>query len=340
MRKTMAFTAAAIAMTLASYNGFAGDTKSSRSGNTEIIEQTEKGKIVSRIVYTYEGDKKIRGEYWIPADPKNKNDKKTNIFTGTAVAKHYERIITDAKIQDDSGIQVNIEKDGFTLSSVKTVAYNKSGLPEYVRFRGFSTYPVAGTFNLKTDWKYGYDANGKLISVVEKNMNVDSLLLNMGIENSTTIERDGRSRPLKVTRALGSIPPAMELTTYEYTADTANMKKTVYRQCSINATKLTTEPSLTITAEYEKNIPWDGMKKYKFEMGKTISAFSVYDEANKKQLLDGSKFKKMSFIEKGMFLKNIVTYYRNEQKGPKWRLGELPDVPEPFMIYNDFAWYN
>lgn len=340
MRRIIAFTAAAVMMALASYNGFADDTKSSRSGNTEVIEQTQKGKVVSRIVYTYEGDRKVRGEYWIPADSKNKNAKKTNIFTGTAVAKHYEKIIADSKIQDDSGIQVNIEKEGFILSSVKTVSYNKSGLPEYVRFRGFSTYPVAGTFNLKTDWTYGYDANGKLISVVEKNMNVDSLLLNMGVENSTKIERDSHSRPVKVTRELGSIPPAKETTSYEYSADTADMKKTVYRQCSFNATKLTTEPSLTITTEYEKNIPWNGMKKYKFEMGKTISAFSVYDEANKKQLLDGSKFKKMSLIDKGMFLKNIATYYRNEQKGPKWRLGELPDAPEPFMIYKDFAWYN
>jgi len=48
----------------------------------------------------------------------------------------------------------------------------------------------------------------------------------------------------------------------------------------------------------------------------------------------------MSFVQKGLFAKNMYGFYKNEQKGPKWRMGELPDVPDPYLIYKDNVWYN
>jgi hypothetical protein len=314
-------------------------TKSGRVGNTEIVETEKGGKIESRLIYTYDGDKKVRGEYWLPIDPKKKKSE-SNILAGTAVAKHYEKMLADSKVQDQSGIEVDIEKDGFVLTAVKVVSYNKLGLPEHVAYRGYTTYPVAGTFNIKTDWNYTYDANGKLSSIVEKNLNLDSLLLNMAAENTTKIDRDKFERPTKVTRTIGSAPPVFETTEYEYNGDKVDMKKTVYRKCGLDTTKFAVVPTETITSQYGSGVSWEGMKKYDFSMGKVITGFEIYDEVNKKKTLDGSNFMKMSMIQKGIFTKNLYSYYKNEQKGPKWRMGELPDVPDPYLIYKDFQWYN
>ncbi|HEY1405762.1 MAG TPA: hypothetical protein VF857_04055 [Spirochaetota bacterium] len=316
--------------------------KSGRVGNTEIVESKNKGKVEYRLIYTYDGDKKVRGEYWVPVDPKNKsgNKSKSNIFAGTAIAKQYEKTIAESNVQDQSGIQVDIEKDGFILTSVKTVTYNKLGLPEHVSYRGYTSYPVAGTFNIKTDWDYSYDAAGKLSSVQERNLNLDSLLLNMAAQNMTKIERDQSDRPVKVTRTIGTIPPVFETTEYEYNGNTPDMKKTVYRKCGFDTTKLQVVPNETITTLYGLNVSWEGMRKYDLDMGKTVTGLSVYDEVNRKQLLDGSNFMKMTFIQKGVFAKNMYGFYKNEQKGPKWRMGELPDLPDPYLIYKDNVWYN
>ena len=318
--------------------------KTRKEGNREIIDQSEDGKPVYRLVYTYENGKKIKGEYWEYIDPKKKKDKKpeSNIFSGTAMAKKYEALLSDKKIIDDSGIELNIEKDGFTLKFVKIIKYNSKGLPETVITRGYTAYPVLGSFNLKTDYKYAYDNNGRLTEISEKNINVDSLLLNLGVGNSTKIERDGKGRPTKVIKQIDAAPPVFETTIYTYPGDTPNMQKTVYTKCGLDTTKLAVTPAETITTQYGKDVPWEGQKKYDFSVtsfGKIITGFSVYDEVAKKQKLDGSKFMSMSWIDKGMYLKNVASYYKNEQKGPKWRMGELPDVPDPFMIYKEQTWW-
>ena len=316
--------------------------KKTRNGNIETVESMKDGKTGFKIIYSYDdSNKKIRGEYWEAIDPKESGKKKpqSNILAGTAIAKRYEESLSGSKVNDNSGIVIDIEKDGFTLKSVKIVKYNAAGLPEHIEFRGYTSYPVLGVFNLKTDWDYTYDTKGKLQKITEKNMSIDSLLLNLAAENTTKIERDQAGRPLKVTRTIGSVPPAYETTEYSLDGQTANMKKTVYRKCGFNKTTLKVAPEETITTAYGKNIPWEGKKKYDFTMGKSITEFSVYDEVNKKQKLNGSGFMKMNLIDKGMYMKNIIEYYKNEQKGPKWRIGELPDTPEPFLIYKDNTWY-
>ena len=318
--------------------------KTRKEGNNEIVDQIEDGKTVYRLIYTNENGKKIKGEYWEPVDPKKKKDKKaeSNILSGTGMAKKYETMLSEKKIIDESGIVLNIEKDGFTLKFVKIVKYDSKGRPDTVITRGYTAYPVLGAFNLKTDYKYTYDTSGRLIDITEKNINVDSLLLNLGIGNSTKIERDAKGRPTKFTKRIDAAPPVFETTTYSYSGDTPNMQKTAYTKCGIDTTKLAVTPSETITTLYGKDVPWEGKKKYDFSLasfGKIITGFSVYDEIAKKQKVDGSNFMKMSWIDKGMYLKNVASYYKNEQKGPKWRMGELPDVPDPFMIYKDQTWW-
>ncbi len=315
--------------------------KKRKVGNTEIIDNIENNKPVYRLIYTFENGKKVRGEYWEYIDPKKKKDKKpeSNILTGTAMARKCEAMLSRANVKDNSRVKLNIEKDGFSLKFVKIVKYNTKGLPEKVIARGYTAYPVLGAFNLKTDYKYTYDNNGRLMKITEKNLNVDSLLLNLGIGNKTKIERDAKGRPVKVKKKIDSMPPVIETTEYYYTGDTSNMQKTVYQKCGIDTKKLAIAPSETITCEYGSGIPWEGKKKYKFSMGKTITGFSVYNEIDKKQELDGSNFMDMSYFDKGLFLKNIYGYYKNEKKGPKWRIGELPDVPEPFLIYEELTWW-
>jgi hypothetical protein len=342
MKKTqILFIAGIIMFTTLSVVYAKSEEKITRNGNIETVESVKDGKTGFRIIYTYKGDKKTRGEYWEAVDPKEKGKKKpqSNILAGTALAKRYESILSGGKVNDNSGIVIDIEKDGFILKSVKTVKYNTAGLPEHVEYRGYSSYPVLGTFNLKTDWDYTYDAKSRLQKILEKNMSIESLLLNMAAENITIIERDQYDRPLKVTRNIGSVPPVKETTDYTYDGQSKNMKKTLYRKCGFDTSALKVVPAETITTGYGSGIPWDGMKKYDFTMGKSIAEFSVYDEVNKKQKLDGSGFMKMNFINKGMFMKNLYDYYKNEQKGPKWRMGELPDIPEPFLIYKDNMWY-
>ena len=75
-------------------------------------------------------------------------------------------------------------------------------------------------------------------------------------------------------------------------------------------------------------------------MNKTIKGIVIYDEVAKKNNLDISNFAKLSLIDKAKTGKLFYTLYSNEQQGPRWRMGELPDAPEPFMIYKDYAWYN
>ncbi len=316
--------------------------KSNRAGNIETVEAVKNGETVYRLVYTYEGARKVRGEYWEAVDAKKKKEKKpeSNILAGTAVAKKYETMLAGSRVEDTSGVVLDIEKNGFVLRNVRIVKYNDKGLPSLVMARGYTSYPVLGVFNLKTDYSYTYDQAGNLSLIKETNMNVDSLLLNMGLGNITTITRDAKSRPLSVKKEIGSVPPALESTEYTCEGATDTMQRTVYRKCSLDIKTLTAVPSETITIDYGKNVPWRGMKKYEFEMGKTIKGISVYDDVNKKQKLDGSRFVKFSMIEKAKFMKSIYDMYKNEMQGPRWRMGELPDVPEPFMVYRDYAWWN
>lgn len=318
----------------------AGDIeqKTNRTGDVETVDSIKDGKTVSRIIYTYRGEKKIRGEYWEAPEKKDKKAE-SNILAGTSMAKKYEAMLAEKKVNDESGIILDIEKDGLVLKNVRVVKYSEKGLPELIISRGYSAYPVAGVFLLKTDYKFKYDAAGNLSEITETNMNVDSLLLNMGLGNTTAIERDGRGRPVSVKKTLGSIPPAVEKTEYTYSGDTDNMQKTVYRKCSIDMKSLSVVPSETITIEYGSDITWNGMKKYDFSMGKTIKSILIYDEIEKKNKLDGSNFMKMPTFQKAFFMKNIYDLYKNEQKGPKWRMGELPDIPDPFMVYKDYKWW-
>ena len=345
MRKLLLSASALIlvpALASASILGSKTKLESSRTGNVETVTAKEDGKVTYRIVYTYDdSSRKIRGEYWEPA-PAKKQDakKKTNMLAGTAAAKKYEESLSQSKTEDTSGVELDVEKDGFILKNVRIVRYNAQGNPELVMARGYTTYPVVGTFNIKTDYTFSYDQAGRLSAIRELNINVDSVLLNMGIGNTTEITRDASGRPLKVSRTIGSIPPALAATEYEYADKSDSMRKTVFRSCAINMTKLAVEPSETITVTYGKGVPWSGMKKYEFEYGKTIESISIFDEVAKKQRLDLSDFRKLRIIEKGKKMKLFYDLYKNEQQGPRWRMGELPDVPEPFMVYKDYAWWN
>ncbi|HOK02378.1 MAG TPA: hypothetical protein PKX79_07940 [Spirochaetota bacterium] len=341
-KRTLGFLYAPIALFLLQGNLLAENSKEKAiaKDNTEVIELKKDEKIIGKIIYFYKDNLKVRGEYWEAIDKKDKDKKEnSNIFADTAVAKKYEAMLAEKKIKDESEVNLNIEKDGFRLKSVRIVNYNEKGLPVYVICRGYTSYPVMGVFILKTDYSYKYDTNGRLIEIEEKNINVDSLLLNMAVANSTKIERDNKGRPISVKKTIGSVPPAVEVTTYSYQGDSDNMAKTVYQKCSVDLKSFNVMPSETITIEYGDNVPWNGLKKYDFSMGKTIKSILIYDEVAKKNKLDGTKFMKMSFIEKSLFAKNLYDIYKNEQKGPKWRLGELPDTPEPFMIYKDYKWW-
>jgi len=162
----------------------------------------------------------------------------------------------------------------------------------------------------------------------------------MGVGNTTIFDRDASGRPVKVTKKLGSVPPAEEYTNYTYSGTTPNMQQTAYLKCAIDTTKLAIVPSETITVTYNDGVPWNGIKKWEFSIGgKTVSGILIYDEAAKKKKLDATNFKKKSMIEKAMLGKEFYMLYKNESKGPKWRMGELPDVPDPFFIYNDNGWW-
>lgn len=315
--------------------------KTQKTGNTEVIEKVQDGKILYRLVYTYEGNLKVKGEYWEAVDPKKKDKKvSSNIFAGTSFAKKYESAAADSKAADTSGVQLNIQKDNLALKFVKIVRYNQKSQPVLIQTRGYTEYPVAGSFELKTDYNYTYDANGNVIKISEVNMNLDSFLLNMGVGNSTEIQRDNTSRPVKVKKMINSAPPTEEFTDYSYYGDTVNMQKTVYRKCSISLTSGTVTPSETITVTYNDGVPWSGSKKNDFAIGgKTVSGFTIYDETTKKTKLDASNFAKKSKMEQITLAKDFYTLYKNESKGPKWRMGELPDVPEPFAIVNDNGWW-
>lgn len=314
--------------------------KTSRTGDIETLEAEKDGKPAYKIIYTYAGNLKVRGEYWEAADSKNTRKSQSNILAGTAVAKKYETMLAGKKTVDQADVQLDIEKNGYVLKNVRIVQYNAKGQPVLIMARGYTSYPVLGVFNIKTDYSFTYEPAGKLTEIKETNMNVDSLLLNLGMGNITKITWDDKKRPVSVKKEIESVPPAAETTSYTYEGTVDNMQKTIYQKCSMDTQKLTIVPSETITIEYDKNVPWSGMAKYDFEIGKTINSIKIYDEINKRQLLNISNFKKLSFIEKGKATKSIYDMYKNEQQGPRWRIGELPDTPVPFMVYKEYAWWN
>ncbi len=321
----------------------AADIRTKKAGNIEVVEQVKGDVVIAKLVYTYEGERRVRGEYWELIDPKDKKDEKkseTNIFTGTSIAQKYEASLAGGgAAPDTSGVALNSEKDGYVLKFVKIVKYNAKGQPDHVMNRGFSKFPIVGFFQLKTDYKYKYDAAGRLTHVLETNMNVDSLLLNMAASNTTTIERDTTGRPVKITRNIGSVPPAVETTTYAFYGKTPNMLTTVYKKAGFDMSKGTVVVNESITTLYGEDVPWEGMKKFEFGMGKNLKGIRIYDEVNKKDKLDASKFSEMSKTDQLMMGKSLFDLYKNEMKGPRWRMGDLPDVPQPFLEHKDNVWF-
>ncbi len=85
-------------------------------------------------------------------------------------------------------VQIGSEVNGMILNCVQIVEYNKNGFPVVVRKRGRTQIPFIGGFNLKTDYHFKY-AGKRLKMVTERNMNVDTLLINLAIGNVVTIER-------------------------------------------------------------------------------------------------------------------------------------------------------
>lgn len=314
--------------------------KTTKTNNIETLEAEKDGKPAYKIIYTYEGNLKVRGEYWEAVDKKSTKKAESNILAGTAMAKKYEARLAAKKNVDQANIKLDVEKDGYVLKNVRIVKYNSSGQPILVMARGYTSYPVLGVFNIKTDYSFTYDKDGRLTDISETNMNVDSLLLNMGMGNVTKITWDDKKRPVSIKKDIETVPPAAETTSYTYEGTSENMQKTIYQKCSMDTKTLVIVPSQTVTIEYDKNVPWSGMRKYDFEMGKTINSIKIYDEINKKQIFSVNNFKKLSFIEKGKVTKSIYDMYKNEQQGPRWRMGELPDTPVPFMVYKDYAWWN
>ncbi len=316
-----------------------------RTGNTEVVTAKKGKEVIYKLVYQYENNHIVRGEYWkaLKKEDKKKNAKqaapKGNIFSGTAIAKKYEAMLARKTAVGDQDIQLGKSESGFILSFAQKVRYNTAGKPVYVIRRGYSDIPVIGRFEIKTDLRYQYDGAGHLIRIDETNMNVDTLLLNFGVGNITTIIRDGLGRPIKVAKAIGSIPPTGELTSYMYLDNTPYLTKTIYEKAGLNG--LSIQKTETITTWYAaKKVPWEGKPKYSFSLGTNITGFLVYDDIKRKNKLDGSKFGKMNMVDKALFIKSIYDMIQMEAQGPKWRLGDLPDVPQPFLIYGDYAWYN
>jgi len=309
-------------------------------GNVETIIAKDGSEPKYKIIYTYEGGNIVKGEYWV-YNPKGRKDdakkKKSNLLADTAIAKSFENMLSTKGVRDDMDLELGVFQDKFQLMCVQLTSYDRSGKPVLVRKRGFTDIPILGRFLMKTDLSYAYGNDGKLIRVTEKNINVDTLLLKFAIGNITVIDRDGSGRPVTVTKAIGSVPPsAEEAKYYYYTAGSPDMKQTVYTKVGIVKGKI--QKTETITMDYKKGVPWSGEKKYNFSG--INDGLVIYDEVEKKNKIDGRGFSKMNYMKKMMFLKTIYDYVKLEMQGPVWRMGVLPDVPRPYLVYSDYAWYN
>ena len=306
-----------------------------REGNKETVIFQEDGETSHQLVYTYQDGKKIMGEYWQAIDPESGPDKyKPNKLAKTKFAKIAEQALADSGVEIPDDIELMQVKDGLQLKFVKLVEYDANGRPVTVKNRGITTYPVVGSFRLKNNLSYHYNTKGLLDKVIETNLNVDSLLLNMAVINVTSFERDQRGRPLKATKIIGSVPPGLEETEYQYYANSAEMNSTKYTKSAIDLSKLEIIPSEIIFFEFKSGVLWNGKKKYDLSLD-TLESLSITDaQTNKSKLSAGS-----SLVDRVMFMKALYDFKENEVKGPKWRLGELPDVPEPFLLYGDAVWW-
>ncbi len=321
----------------------------SRKGNVETVNAMKGSTCVYKLVYTYnDANKKIKGEYYTPQTKSDKKKKKkTNLFTGTKIAKTLAKWLADSKPVDESDIKLGSTikdektKKEFVLRYAKKISYNAKGLPVKEIRRGYTDIPIVGRFLIKTNLAYTYNARGSLTRILEKNMNVDTLLLKFGVANNTSIQRDGRNRPTKVTKVIGSVPPTTETTRYYYRSG-KNLRKTVYEKADINITKLQIVPTQRVTIWYNPGVKWDGMRKFYFSLmdpKNAVKEFWIYDMVKRKNHLDLRGFSKKSHFQKIMLVKKVYDLYQAEMKGPGWRLGDLPDVPKPFLMIKNMVWW-
>jgi len=306
-----------------------------REGDKEYVTVQEDGKIIHQLVYTYRDGKKVMGEYWKAVSEKDGPEKfEPNKLAETEFAKIIEQALADEGIAITNDVELMQVKNGLQLKFVKMVDYDGKGRPVTVRNRGITSFPVIGSFTLKNNLSYQYNDKGQLNLITETNLNIDSALLNMAVINITTLKRDTLGRPLKVTKVIGSVPPALEETEYSYYSNSPDMKSTRYTKSAIDLSELVVTPSEIIIFGYQQGVPWDGKKKYELSLG-ILESLSIIDaKTNTSKLSVGS-----SLMEQAMFAKALYNFKENEEKGPKWRMGELPDVPEPFLLYGDAVWW-
>lgn len=316
-----------------------------RKGDQEIVTVKEGKKTTAKIIYHYKNDKPVLGEYWLRKgkDDKKSKKKKGNILNGTKVAKKYAKVLRSKGVKAKYNPNVGKIEGKFKLNFIQKVDYTRKGLPSVVKRRGYSDIPLLGRFYIKTNIRYRYNRQGQLTRILQKNLNVDTFLLNVGIGNVTKINYDRFDRPSRVYKGIGSIPPTAEVTEYSYRGDSPYLQKTVYNKVGLDGIK----PKRTERIEiwYQAKTPWNGLKKYNF--GKSVAGLRVYDFGKGKYKYN---FKDMPHptkqpIKFGLFMKDIYDLVQNEKQGPQWRMGDLPDTPIPFADgrvkkdFGDYAWY-
>lgn len=78
-----------------------------RNGNVETIISKKGNKLEYKLVFVYDGDRIVRGEYWLPVDKSKTNkkpDPKSNILADTAIAKKFDEMLKGQKVVDEADV--------------------------------------------------------------------------------------------------------------------------------------------------------------------------------------------------------------------------------------------
>jgi hypothetical protein len=160
---------------------------------------------------------------------------------------------------------------------------------------------------------------------IQINKSLYAISTNLCERNVTKFNYDSRKRIKQVYKIYVGLSGA-EITDYYYYGSSDYMKKTIYHKVSLSPEKKFLKETERITISYKTNIPWYGKKKYNFK--KAISFFQIWDVVNNRSKIQLDFSNAINAIKSFAAIGSLIN---NERKGVYWRMGEVPDMPKPFI---------
>ena len=247
------------------------------------------------------------------------------------VKKHYTDNKLDFWIRYTYNQQGKITKGEYFVAkgkkptAIRITTYDKNGYPIKIMHRSIVDLKIKKVENYYIV-SYKYLKNRPYLSEkVQVNKSVYAITTNLCERNITKFNYDSRKRIKQVYKIYVGLSGA-EITEYYYYGNSDYMQKTVYHKVSLMPGQTFLRETERIIVIYRSNVPWYGKKKYSFK--KAIAFFMIWDPIAGKSKLQLDFSNAINTIKSFATIGSLIN---NERKGVYWRMGEVPDMPEPYI---------